>query len=179
MSNGEYFYFDTDNDTYIGSPGDDTLDVWVGGVRVMRIFDDTLRLTYSIPIDTAVHMLGDIKTFSFGWGDGGDSTGMNAGIYLGNLPIVQDSIVFDSIRARVIGTDADVTFQLKYGTWGGSGTGIHTAEQLTASGGFETITTFSTLALGPPTDLWGEITAKSIAGTAIRVILYYHEKRAL
>jgi len=148
------------------SIGDSVTLIWAA------VFTDT------ISFDSVVHMLGDTLHFPYGWGDGLDSTGMDIGVYLGTFDQVQDSLVTDSLRYRLLGTGGDLSFTLYYGEWGTAGTALTAEIDIATTDGWLSTTTFTELALAPGQSVWAKITDKSYAGTAIRIYFYFREKRA-
>ena len=133
----------------------------------------------SIDIDTVAHMMVDTLQFVGGWGDGSDSTGSSDALYMGMFNVVQDSIVFDSVSVKCIGTGGDITVKWMYSVdWPLAGEEIHAEINATHALGWTGEDTFDPLALGLGNYIWLE----RISGggcQALRSILYYHEKRAL
>jgi hypothetical protein len=135
--------------------------------------------TYMVQGDSVFHMLIDTLYYTYGWGDATDSTGMKVGSDCGIQDIVQDSLVCDSLRYRILGTGADMGFTMYYGEWGTAGTALTAELDIATTDGWLYTTTFTAEALAPGQSAWIEFTDKTAAGTAFRAIFYYHEKRAL
>jgi len=127
----------------------------------------------TVSISDISHMLVDTLQFVF------PAKGtLVAGDIMNVFEQVQDSIVFDAISVECVGTSADITLQVQYGaTWTSTGTGIHTALQVTTAGGEATTTTFSTAIVGPGNDIWCEPTIVATSPTMVILKLFYHEKR--
>ena len=132
--------------------------------------------------DSIFHQLIDTLFYVFKIGNGNttDITDMVAGAYLGVLPVVQDSIILDSLSVDCIGANGDITVQLQYGSsFVNAGTGLHTNINVTTSGGEVSTSSFTESILGPGNDIWGEvISTGATKPTMVIMKLFYHEKRA-
>ena len=163
MKNGSYLYTDTDLDTYIGSPGDNTLDFWVGGVLVMQMYDDTVHFTNSIPVNTVAKMLVDTTSgfvFGLGAGNAGDSASFQVGAYLGGDNEAQDSLIPRIWTLDLKGESGDTAVVTLYhdpvAYDDGSPTTIHSVG-VGVDGGPVTVTSFDVSIFGPGY-YWAEIT---------------------
>jgi len=170
----EHIYFQNSTTTYDLTEG-------TGGnfdtIRIYEILDSlVLALADSIPLATVAHRKVDTMLFVYGWGDALDSTGMDLNADLGTLDVVEDSLVCDSLRYRLLGTGGDLSFKLYYGVWGTAGTALTAEISIATTDGWLNTTTFEVPALAPGQSIWAEIFDKTAAGTAIRIYFYYHEK---
>lgn len=115
--------------------------------------------------------------FGLGGGNGADTAVVQVGTYMGGLYVAGDTIVADTLHLECEGASGDVTVRMFYGTNPTSGTGMHTAEQITTTGGQETISSFSPTDIPPGNRIWMEVTAVGTTKpTLILCDLIYHRK---
>jgi len=154
--------------------GDSVNQLW------QAIMEDTIE------IDTIAHMLIDTLIWPGGAGLGitYDTTWAQVDANLLEWPVLQDSVVFDSVYAYCEGVNGSITINLYWiaGWAGDSPVDIVAADLVPVTGTAAGTSEFEVLAIGPGAIIRSDVVDVNGAGSyrpdKVRIYVYYHEKRA-